>query len=226
LALLSFIFLPKKNSFALIGGGMTPSLLVLIYLWSYNAFEDFLNQYILNNLAYSTRYALTFKEKFFSYLELTHLTPDTTFFFEMQLALLIIATLGLLKIRRLITSEERKLIALAFLLVLSSIYCIIQPGNGFYHYALLLLVPATLLTGVLVATLLTKYSGQNLYEKRNTYVWVILLVIFSSVILPVSKHNVAFDQAAANNFAAKNKSLVAQKILEHAKPNDRPGPGY
>jgi hypothetical protein len=86
---------------------------------------------------------------------------------------------------------------------------------------LLLLVPVYFLECSFISLIYTNYPVKHFYIKQETYLLIICLIIFVSVILPIAKYNPAFEQSRTNSFVGKHKSEVSRKILDHAKDKDR-----
>ncbi len=210
-----------------VGSGILPSVLVFGYLQMMGLFDDFFTSYIVNNLLYAKQGLntnLTFTEKIFRFLNVfLHGATDINLFFLFQICGILFSLTGLLLLRKHISKPMFPPIILGLLLVISNLYSAIQPGTGFLHYLLLLILPFGLLNGILVGTVhqaasrlpVTKFymlSGL-LFEMLG---YTTIAVLINNPVPPVFG-----DEAAYNHNRGKLKSDVARKVLQYANPGDK-----
>jgi hypothetical protein len=157
---------------ALMSGGLTFPLIVLLWTLAFHVFDDLINFYLLGNAIYAEG------KGFFSipaqFAAIFRLTPDFQFY---TLALIAPILLALVKIFNLFkTKNQQYAIPLTIVfLVLSSIYAATKSGNDFIHYLNFCIAPWTLLAAyglskvekwslVFPAILLAWFAGSDAYH--------------------------------------------------------------
>lgn len=219
-----FVRLRLKIILLFIGFGLLPSILILIYLIIIGIFNDFWISYIINNLIYAKvglGHNFTFFQKIKYFPNLFFKVRDTNYFFLSQIIFSTIGTFILLiKFRNTIERKEYKLIGFAFILLITSIYSVIQPGNDFYHYLLLLIVPFAFLTSVLTGILYNKFSFLS-FSVFNQHLLIIsgTILFITSVIYFNSRNTSVFAKATLQLNTKKDR--VTRKILYLATPGDK-----
>lgn len=227
IALFIILFKSRIQIIYAIAGGIAPTALVLIYLFSFNAFDDFWQSYIVSNFDYASKGVtgnnLSLVDKLKNFPEYALIVRDSKLYFIIQFVIFILTGLALLPIRKNIPGKQVKLIILAGLLICSSILGIVQPGNIFHHYILFLVLPAAFLPATMIGTLITCYQSSAVrmdYAGKPTFIALVTLIAIS-VFMPLSRDTIAFEQIKINNYTIKMKSPVAEKILEYAKPGEQ-----
>jgi hypothetical protein len=223
----------NRRTLPLIVGGLLPTVLLAIYLFTSGAFEDFRQSYIMNNLTYANEgffgqtrdiTLLSNMARFPAYLLKLH---DTRYFFATQFSVIIAGTLFMLVCWRNLTRRNTVLLVVSWLVVLASIYSILLPKNNWTHYLLLLIVPLTLLYGTVLGSLTSLVTQGRLSPGRGARDIAVVLLLIFSVLLPSTyvllKKNVAFEMAASNSFEGRYYSDIAQEIFKYAGPGERIG---
>jgi hypothetical protein len=223
----------NRRYLPLIAGGLIPTVLLAIYLFTSGAFEDFWQSYILNNLTYANEgffgktkdiTLLSNVGQFPAYLTKLH---DTRYFFITQFSVILAGTLVLIAFIRSLSRRDTAQMVVAWLVVLASIYSILLPKNNWTHYLLLLIVPLTLLYGSMLGSLASLVSQGRLPHRRGIQDSAVILLLFISVLLPSAyvllKKNVAFEMAASNRFEGRYYSDIALEIFKYARPDERIG---
>jgi len=231
LVLLS-LFAGNRKYIPLIVGGLIPTVLLGVYLVTSGAFEDFRQSYILNNLTYASEgffgqtreiTLLSNVAKFPAYLlKLT----DTRYYFLAQFAVILAGTMLLVVKQRSLAKCDIRLVFLAWIVVIASIYSILLPKNNWTHYLLLLIVPLTLLYGSILGSLQSMLyrdqQGESTMGCGSATVAALLLI---TVLMPASyvllNKNIAFEKAEENSYEGKHYSDVAMEIFKYAKQGER-----
>lgn len=145
-------------------GGLLPVLLVNWYYYQYDHIATFWNDYFWNYYYYSfsTVYSKLDTAYRFSPLTLGRaiFRPITTrIFWIVQLSIIVVGFISWIRdfSRRVAVSASMIWFSIAFALV--SLYAVLQAGNPFDHYLLLLFVPSAL-----VASFCSLYLSQKLFD--------------------------------------------------------------
>jgi hypothetical protein len=111
----------------LVIGGLLPTLLLLLYLVTFGAFEDFWQSYILNNLIYADegffgqKREFTLLENILLFPAYLLKLPDTRYYFLAQAAVILIGTVVLAIWRKSLSKNSFRVVSLAWVLVIVSI---------------------------------------------------------------------------------------------------------
>jgi hypothetical protein len=146
------------TSAAFVLGGLSPTLLVALYLTLTNLWEDFINSYILNNLFYggvegafgNTYSGWQITSKTLDYL---HALPEYSFWMYTGLLGFLLGVALLLSQRRGLGPQLTRELAFATAMLAAAFFCVIKPLTFFYHYQNMLLVPVAWMIGTAGACL-------------------------------------------------------------------------
>jgi hypothetical protein len=178
----------KNSLWILLVSSIAPACFIILLVWAYGGLEYFWLSYVEQNLIYSSRNSI--EHDVFSYrinllLKLLYSAPELTFFINYSLILslwmlLLIASINPVSLRP--TVEK---IFFSTVLVIITAYCIVAPNNLFPHYALLLLVPLVVLTGLLldiaVSASISKLKRfENILRNSVFRVFLSMIFLFSS----------------------------------------------
>jgi len=222
----SFIFFKfrLKQLIIFLLSGLLPSCLVLIYLKLFGAFYDFWQIYILSNVFYAERNSLNIIEKIKIFLNIINTTPDTILFFKLQFLILVLTITLLIPLYKQLKIKHIQILITAFLLTLTSVYGIIKPGNGFYHYQILLFIPLTFFTGSVIGLIYSLYLENKdklvLSHFKHILIAIILILSFIPGISNVLKGSAGIKYVENAAGIPAQQSEITKKILEYTKPND------
>jgi hypothetical protein len=203
-----------KKTLFFIGGGLAPSLFVLFYLAISGALNDFWLSFIISNLEYAEngvngQIGLWMKFKYFIYLLRT--MPDSGFYFISLFISSFIALLILLVLKRKGLWENKKMLALPVVILLTSYYGIVKPSNFYEHYMLLFFIPALFFSGTVLGIF------QKAFYKAINYFLYIFIVI--TAIVPYFYY---FNTASyGSNTAFLKKEQAAEVISKFTSPGDK-----
>jgi len=219
-------FLNKKQILIYVLGGIAPTVFVLMYLVSFNVFDDFFKSYILNNIAYAKEGALfhgigidasrdlAMTERIFLFPHLLLNAIETRYYFIFLFSISILAGFFCFVKRKMISIGEKKLIAIGVLMLVTSCYAVIQPGNDYGHYVLLTIAPITILTGILLG--LVKTHQTKIQNKG-----IVLAFVFITVIFPLPHNLYACKNAYLKGPIELILSSPAKQVLKYADPGER-----
>ncbi|SEI96844.1 hypothetical protein SAMN04487995_2795 [Dyadobacter koreensis] len=180
-----------KRFWQLIGGGLLPTLSINIYYLSENKLMVFWNNYFWNYFYYSytTQFSnVPISERFnpVRIINFIYYSANSRIYMFSVTFVIFTALISCRNTIRTWDNMQKKTIIFSVLFTLISLYSILQSGNSFQHYRLYLLVPITLLLGLLIAFAAQQYrknlalaflvcctvmAGFNLYtrpEKTDT----------------------------------------------------------
>jgi hypothetical protein len=221
-------------------GGLIPSIFVLSYLLLFGNFWDFWQSYIVSNLAYAQKglsvSAVSWASKISILPLLIWTTPHTRFYFISLFISALGASVILFRWRPSLISIDVKLAFLSSLMVLTSYYSIIQPGNIFHHYQMLFILPAIFFSGTLIGVVYRRQNFGFRVQRILIIIFVLIAVVFPSFYAismgskgmkyinmywrAYRRYAKTYGYADIYAFYTK-KSEVAKKISEYAHPNER-----
>ncbi len=223
----------RQQVFVLIVGAIVPSFLLMLYLIISGALYDFWQSYILNNLIYAQEgffgqtQGVSFKRRVRKFLEVLFYAPDSKIFFFSQGVFIVGMAIMLVSKVRSVTLRYRYHFAIAGVVSIASVYSVVQPGNTFTHYLLLLVVPATFFAGSILG--IFAYISQHTIVSGSAktpaiYYFAGVFLIATAVAqlsYTLSKGNIAFDKLEHAAVAGKTTGEAAKLILGYALPGDR-----
>lgn len=200
---------------AFVAGGLIPSGLLLVYLVSAGATDEFLRSYLGYNLEYAGRSPrrlgltgiLGFVWTFSS-----HFQP----YFLVWLAASLAGVAGWFRSRGPASPAPTGLPAFALALAAAALYCVLQPLRPFAHYLLLLVLPGALIGATVLGHFLaTRPSGRSWAAAGTIAALPWLHNLYAD-----HHHLLALPPAIPRPLGI-GSSPVAEEILRHARPGDR-----
>jgi hypothetical protein len=211
-------------------GGLSPSILVSLYLTATGLWTDFINSYIVNNLfyggaegAFGNPYSLgTILSKMLDYLISQ---PEYTFWMLTGLVSFLVGTAAVLTQRKVLGKELSRELVVALAVLGVAFYCTIKPHTFFYHYQNMLLVPIAWLAGVvtLAAYGLVKNLGMTRANLSSLGVGVAVPVFFLMTLVISSIQAIGHTIAPSQLIGGKGdiRSKEARIIAQYADPNEK-----
>ena len=137
-------------------GGFLPTLCINIYYLSENKLMVFWNNYFWNYFYYSytTQFSnVPISERFnpVRILNFIYFSANSRLYMFSVTFIIFAALMACKNTFAIWNNRQKKTMVFAVLFTLISLYSVLQSGNSFQHYRLYLLVPLTLLLGLLVA---------------------------------------------------------------------------
>jgi hypothetical protein len=187
---------------------ITPTLIILIYVFKIGIFNDFYQSYIANNLLYG---GSSWKYIFLGLLGMIfiHTKIAVPFYFTTLLMILI----GLLFIQKPFKKQSQTQFiigAIALLSCFAAYYAIGKPNTGFPHYQLFMIFPLMLLL---------TYIAHLVWENKPKLKDIFFVLSLVSPIWLVYSGNAWLKELSQTGKA--KLSPVAEFINNIAKPNDR-----
>ncbi|WP_266368200.1 hypothetical protein [Tellurirhabdus rosea] len=220
---------------ALTVGGLLPSGLLGIYLWQTSNFEFFYKSFLLANLGYAQKGSFgngvqNWSEKLTVLVPVIFAAFGSTKAFFFALPAMVLAALGLVLVnpswrrkRTGGTSDEginpltpRVLLVFSILWLLTALYSVLQPGNGFYHYQILSYIPAFWLAGLVI--MLGLDAVRTGWRMPLAAGWLLLLAVGPGLILG-SRRNSGIRQLI-EGVRLKDSGLTAA-VAQYTVPNDK-----
>ena len=198
-----------KPILAIMAGGITFPLLVLIWTIYYDVFDDLIDFYILGNVIYAGgNEAPAIPVQFFKIFNLSADFKAFTF------ALLIPMLAGLwylITTRKSCAIKSHTIIISAIaLLILSSIYAVTKSGNDFIHYLNFCIIPWTLLAA---------WGIQKWGIKSIVFPVFLILWFFIGDALSYKKHHL-LNSFASDNARSLAQSPVVSELKKYTKEKD------
>jgi hypothetical protein len=202
-----------KNMMYLVGGAIFPTLLVNLYFASISRIDVFWNNYFWNNFYYS--YTTQFSpmpvwERFGPlriYRFLIVSTNASYFFVTLAIVTLVgIAVNRADYFRK--SKKKQKLLLIGLLLVLASIYSVLQAGNNFDHYKLYLVIPGVFFTALMVS------SGEQKTQK-----YLLTLLILGCLVQTAVNLNRFAPIDLPKHVSALDRKVVSS-VKAHSNAND------
>ncbi|MRS62537.1 hypothetical protein [Larkinella terrae] len=211
--LVVFLFIEIRNQLTvqriigLIGCGLVPSVILLVYLYSQSLINDFYQSYLLFNIEYSG--SLT-DLKLGLVPQLIIDSPETMPFFVA--ISLIILCLSIYLLTRNSISQKRRL-TYSLLILFICWYSIIKPGQSFNHYLIFLFYPVFWTLGIVSG----EFQRQNFSYFRYYSVFVYSL-FFLLTALTFTQKSLGIDYLYSFDYKPEP---VVSTIQSLAKPADR-----
>ncbi|WP_247237037.1 hypothetical protein [Telluribacter sp. SYSU D00476] len=147
-----------KTTGAFVLGGLSPTLLVALYLTLTNLWEDFINSYILNNLFYGGvegAFGNTYSTWKIISKTLDYVTalPEYSFWMLSGLFSFLLGITMLYSQRRMLGRELTRELAFAVVMLVVAFFCAVKPLTFFYHYQNMLIIPVAWMCGTAGACL-------------------------------------------------------------------------
>jgi hypothetical protein len=224
-------FAALKNT-ALSLGVILPGFILIIYIYHFNLFDDFWNYFIVANFEYGSKGILNSSptwylqnfEKVDSWAGRLFIVPRIIFkskefvlFFGALFSISVFCFYYSLKKSVYIIKKNKKFFIYLILIFLFACYGVSKPGNVFHHYGLLLVVPACLLTGLLLDL---TYETANLNKFRKYLKYYLLIYAILPAIIFVSDGNcyIKYILKPVSPVKISNTAVILKK---YSKPNDR-----
>ncbi|HEV7349241.1 hypothetical protein [Telluribacter sp.] len=215
---------------AFVVGGLSPSLLVALYLTLNGLWEDFINSYILNNLFYGGvegAYSNTYSFGMIISKMLDYLTSQPEYSFWMLTGLLsfLLGVVMLLTQRFALGRYLSRELAFAALMLAVAFFCTVKPLTFFYHYQNMLLVPVAWMCATAAACVYqlvqlgSEGSGQvRAFMGRVVVPIFLIITVWFSTIQSV-QHNVGTTSFIGTKYDIRSKE--AKIISRYARPNEK-----
>lgn len=221
----------KKLSF-FFAGLVFPNLILLVYLYSFNLFDEFWNYFVVNNYDYSVNGLVNnspdfLRQKFRTqtnwfykslYIIYAVILCKEIFLFVLSLlSVFLFAFINLFKRYKTVSAKNKSLLVFSLLLLLSAYFGVIKPGNVFIHYFILLVVPIMFLSGVLLGIALEEshIKIHRAYLKN----YLVLFAVLPVLILTLNGNYYINSILAKNSMAVI--SPVSVFIKNYSHPNER-----
>lgn len=205
-------------------GGLVFPLLVLALLFSFGVWHDFWQSYIANNLLYATRKELGFGDKIIAIIRLIRRIPDTRLYFTGAACAAVFALAPVAAFARRMSARTRGLLCGALCLLAASFYSVVQPGNAYGHYLMLLVFPVAFLVALLLSALFEiaeRSRGPGLAKALKTLVVAVFMIAL--VLVPflreVREGKEIFQMARPSDGMLSTRT--ARKVLEYASPGEK-----
>ncbi len=211
-------------------GGLSPSILVSIYLTLSGLWLDFFNSYIVNNLFYGGAegpYGNTYTLGMIISKTLDYLLsqPDYAFWLLTGLLSFMVGLLVVLFQRKKVGHDLTRELIFALAMLAVALFCTIKPLTFFYHYQHMLLVPVAWLTGVVVLNGFHLLSNLGLaaINIKNLGLKVAIPAFFMLTLVLVSIQSIehTFEMPMLVGGKADNRSKEAQIISSYTEPNEK-----
>jgi hypothetical protein len=137
----------------LIGFAILPTLLIVIIVWSYGGLEYFWTSYIKQNLFYTSRHGTVehpFLQKIVLLFKLLLEPKELIFYVHYSLIFSLLGLLCFFTFPKRIRKYSYPKIIFALSIFICASYCVVAPLNNFEHYIVLLFVPLTILSGLII----------------------------------------------------------------------------
>ena len=218
-----------KRSLIFILGGLTPSIILGIYLTICNLWYDFTNAYIINNFLYGTasgpnKNNFTFETTVRATLQYLETIPEFSYWLAFMKIGVLMAISLLVGFRIKLTGLQKIDLWMAWGLVATAIFCAVKPYSFSYHYQHFLLVPTAFIIGAVCATietLLVKVGINSLGElaQRATMPTFFLLSVFMPWISISQFDDVhSYEKLSSTNIS---RSKMQDTIALYVKPDEK-----
>lgn len=208
----------RQHVVGLVIAGLLPTLLVFALVTATGQTENLVAPYILQNLLY----VQTGRQSLLLVAQQQAAQAVTNGYLALWLAgAVIFGAVALALARRPLPRPLLRLLAGASILLAVAFVCILTPGRPYPHYLTLLLVPVTLLLGLILA--LPATDGEASPPRRQAWLFVALLVLPLGLLrLWPRADPYAYYNLEATAPRPGHHQLVA-KIREYARPGETLG---
>jgi len=207
----AYSFWDKVRNILIFGvAALLPTLFTLAYLFHYNAFNDFWQSYILNNLVYGSRVPLKRTLLALPRMALNHTKSALPYY----VAVAIIPVIGLyylLTDKNRVEQHNWKLFFYVHLIFIAAYYAI-GKGWGFPHYQVFIFLPLTLLNAHYFNSI------QNLKPLNFSKIMLRVYVIMPLILLIPG--NFLIQKVLADK-ALPDKNPASTRVLQYAQPGDK-----
>jgi len=210
----------------LVAGAFSFPLLVLGYLLTLDLTPVFMNS-TLGQISYAQDHGklnvLSFIEKLSHYPSYILEPRNTKYYFRTQLFFILLTFIPLFLFRKHLLSNYLKLIGLAVLYLVVSLYVVYQSGHTFDHYILLLVAPVSFLSGILIGSLFRTDPVMGLSSKSKTILLGVYLIAASIIpcFFVLETGNVALVGGEYNAAEGFGRNQIVRVIQKYKKENDR-----
>ncbi|WP_207423065.1 hypothetical protein [Desertivirga brevis] len=190
---------------------LIPSVIVLAYLFSFNAYVHFWESYIVNNLIYGGKVSV--RDTLLGLPKIILLYSKDTLGYYITAAIIpIVGAIVLLKKKHLILNRHIRFLLFSHLLFLATYYAI-GKGWGFPHYQIFVFTPIILINAFYLNIILSQSNNVRL---SNT-VTAFLIILSASMIIP--------DNAIVSKILAEKEpgphDIISKRISNYSKPGDK-----
>jgi hypothetical protein len=214
-AFLVFLMIQEKswrNVAAVLAGALLPTLVINIYYASLGKLDVFWNSYFWNYYYYSytTQFSSMPIERRFSpgrVIAFLFFSPNSALYLATLGGIILAGLFFRIKKWGDLEYNQKVLLSFALLLLLLTVYAVLQSGNDFQHYKLYLFLPLSLLVAIVI----------SLNENRAKLLLTSLLV---GSILQTAANVKYLDDHRPNADLARMDSKVIESINRHSGPAD------
>ncbi len=205
-------------------GGLTITVLVFSLLLYFGIFHHFWNAYILDNFFYGTsqfmeelKHIDSFHDKLIGFPFFVLKPGDSRGFFVGSIVAFISGVTFLIVYRKKISIFYKYIIGSAFLIILASIFSVIQPGYHFGHYLVFLFFPFAFMEGVFLGTFCSIVT-----QKMQRLIVIFFLSVLLALLIPQFYYQ-TYHKRSISFYYKHNmiKSDVSNKILSYASPGEK-----
>jgi hypothetical protein len=142
-----------KPLFTLMASALFPSILFLPLIFFYGGFGEFWFSYVQNNLIYAAQTSTEgdgIARSMNLFFGMLSVPKELHFFFYYSLTVIVFGFTLLLSFMNRMKREQIAKLLFVVGMLLITIYCIVAPGRGFIHYILLLFIPITIASAIII----------------------------------------------------------------------------
>ena len=194
-----------------LSGILTPLLLLVIYLWTFELAAQFWQAYVMSALAYSSAGHHPFREMPSWFFHFSATAFGFAWFFWGSLAFALLFT------RSDCPPAARWARNLGWAWLGVAMFCVLRPSREVAHYLHILVIPLTLLCGLVLAGAVTE-SPQTRWARLWPFLAFALLTLLPQVHFQTIAGNGYLGHLAAN--LAQPHSAAVDYINQRQKPGD------
>jgi hypothetical protein len=199
------------------GAALVPVLLLIVLLFAGEISEAW-DSYIVQNLFYATNRHLNQDEFIKGFWHYVGLSPGFSALTKSSIALLVVASLGLLKF----SATAMRLLLLSLVFAGVAVLAVATPGRQYAHYLILTVVPGTLLVGTVCCAWWQLPSSRVANETRVLLLAGFLAVaVWPQVQARVTRGNEFLGKLTAG--IQRPLDPVSREILRYARPGEALG---
>ncbi|MFP5042402.1 hypothetical protein [Parasediminibacterium sp. JCM 36343] len=210
----------KKYAFFKIGsmlfGILIPFFIVGFYLWSSNLTYDFIQSYIINNLAYA--HGQGFLKLWLGLPAMIWIHTKAAIPFYASTCIIGIACIIIIvKSRKAIPDKSKPFLLLSLALFVTAWYSIGKPGTGFPHYQYFIVIPIIFLLGVFMG--IANETNSNDVGQGKAFKSFVGISFFASLLLLYSGNKWLSTLYKDGKMVHENP--VSIEVKKHVKEGDK-----
>lgn len=209
-----------KNGFLFLGAILIPPCILFLYLIQNNALSIFWDDYILQNLFYTSHglgNVVKGLTRWTYIIKLIRATPDTFLLCSILTITALFSIVILIITKQTLMIIKKRQTIYLLLIAFSSYLAVSIPGNFFGHYQILFIIPFTILSGFLFGNMLMLNRSLLLAKPYLRICLFIIVTIPVTLMIPNKNRGIGFIKSGGG-YQLNN---VSTEIMKYAKPNEK-----